>query len=355
MAHRTRPIHPFATTGLLVPLVALVVLVALAVACSPAPAGDARMPTTASIASGCDRHAGQVPTRGAQERIGISSGGRQRWYLRFVPSTYDGSPVPLVINLHGYLSGAAGAAAISGLDGLAERERFVLATPEGNSDKPYWNAVPHAELPDDVGFIAGVIDEVTSAVCVDPERVYVVGFSNGAFLASLVACRLADRVAAIAAVAGLQDPADCRPTSPVSVLAIHGTDDGYVPITGGAGPRLASLEWSDESRTAFDGLPWSEPAAAAAAWAARARCRPDPERMPVAASVERITYVACEGNASVELYVIAGAGHTWPGSELAAASAAVLGPATSAIDANEVIWSFFADHPRGAHRTGGEP
>lgn len=349
MDHRARPNPPLVAVSLV-----LIALVSLVTGCAAAPGDGARAPTTPTLAPGCASDPGRHLARGSHERTELASGGRQRWYLRFVPTAYDGSPLPLVISLHGYLSGAAGAAAITGLDAVAERERFVLVTPQGSSDKPYWNAVPHEELPDDVGFVADVIDDVSRAVCIDTKRVYVVGFSNGAFLASLVACRLADRVAAIAAVAGLQDPAGCSPTRPVSVLAIHGTDDGYVPFIGGAGPRLAELEWNDQSRTAFAGLPWSEPTAAAAAWAARDRCNPEPQRTSVAASVERITYVACDDNTSVELYVIAGAGHTWPGSELAAATAAVLGPATSAIDANEVIWSFFADQPRTSPQMGEE-
>jgi len=43
--------------------------------------------------------------------------------------------------------------------------------------------------------------------------------------------------------------------------------------------------------------------------------------------------------------VISGAGHTWPGSDFARASEPILGPATSEIDANDLILEFFASHP----------
>ena len=41
---------------------------------------------------------------------------------------------------------------------VAERAGFVIATPQGNSDKAYWNAVPHVELPDDLAFLGHVMD-----------------------------------------------------------------------------------------------------------------------------------------------------------------------------------------------------
>ncbi|MGW3571904.1 hypothetical protein ACWDSL_49920 [Streptomyces sp. NPDC000941] len=64
-------------------------------------------------------------------------------------------------------------------------------------------------------------------------------------MASLLACRLADRIAAIAPVAGLRagnpDPSDptrpepgsCAPARPVPVLAFHGQQDPVNPNTGG--------------------------------------------------------------------------------------------------------------------------
>ena len=140
---------------------------------------------------------------------------------------------------------------------FSEHAGFVVATPQGNGPLPYWNAVPHADLPDDVQFVSDVIDDVSSARVHRPDRVYVAGLSNGAFLTSLVACRLADKVAAVAAVAGLQMPADCSPSRPVPILAIHGTADQFVAFDGGPNVALASLPWNAESTRAFSGLPFT--------------------------------------------------------------------------------------------------
>jgi len=74
-------------------------------------------------------------------------------------------------------------------------------------------------------------------ICSDDERrVFVTGYSNGAFLASKLACVDADRIAAIAPVSGLRDPADCAPKRPVPAVTFHGTGDEWVAFTGGLGP-----------------------------------------------------------------------------------------------------------------------
>ena len=250
-----------------------------------------------------------------------------------------------MIDLHGYLSGAAGQAAMSNFGAFAERADFVLATPQGNGPLPYWNAVPHADLPDDVQFVADLIDDVSSRLCIDPARVFVDGLSNGAFLTSLVACRLADRVAAVAAVAGLTAPAGCTPARPIPILAIHGTADRFVPFDGGRGDALATLTWDAASTRAFDGLPFAATPDALAAWAAIEGCPGPPEQRPVKGAVTLTRYSGCRGGSTLELYTVAGAGHTWPGSAFSQASASILGPTTTDIDADELIWAFFAAHP----------
>ena len=307
------------------------------------PAGDTTSttsPSSTTQAGGCD---GPPAAAAGTERVELSSGGADRWYDRLVPSGYDGRPVPLVIDLHGYLSGAEGQAAMSQLGVVAEREGFVLATPQGNSDLPYWNATPEPDLPDDVGFVADLIDDVSGSVCIDADRVYVDGLSNGAFLASRVACDLADRVAAVAAVAGLLLPEGCAPARPMPVLAIHGTADRFVTFTGPPNPALADLEWNEESRAAFDGLAFGDVTEAAAAWAELDGCDPESDRTAVSDAVELVAYANCTGGASVELFVVDGGGHAWPGSAFSHASAAIIGPTTDDIDATELIWDFFEE------------
>jgi polyhydroxybutyrate depolymerase len=70
---------------------------------------------------------------------------------------------------------------------------------------------------------------------VDPERVYLVGHSNGAFMSHRLACDLAPRIAAIVALAGddWKDQTKCQPSEPVSILQVHGDLDLVIQYGGG--------------------------------------------------------------------------------------------------------------------------
>lgn len=286
-----------------------------------------------------------APVRSTHVDIPLKSSGAERTYKQYVPAAYDATPTALLVDLHGYLSGAAGQVAMSNFGAFSEKAGFVVATPQGNGPLPYWNAVPHAELPDDVTFVSDLIDDVSARLCIDPARVYVDGLSNGAFLTSLVACRLADKVAAVAAVAGVMFPADCAPSRPVPILGIHGTADRFVSFGGGPGDALPTMKFNEDSTKAFDGLAFAAAPATVAKWAAAEQCTTPPQEQPVSASVKVIRYEGCRGGSVVELYVVDGGGHTWPGSAFSKASESILGPTTFEIDANDVIWNFFKAHP----------
>ncbi len=174
---------------------------------------------------------------------------------------------------------------------------------------------------------------------------YVAGLSNGAFLTSLVACRLADKVAAVAAVAGLQMPSDCSPSRPVPILAIHGTADQFVAFDGGPNVALSSLPWNAESTRAFSGLPFAPVTDALGEWATINGCAKPPRDERVSPSVTVVRYDECREGSAVELFVVDGGGHTWPGSAFSKASESVLGNTTDEINADEVIWQFFDAHP----------
>ena len=295
--------------------------------------------------AGCRAPAAPEPARSEHVEVALTSSDLDRTYLEYVPAGDAEGPAPLVVDLHGYLSGAAGQVAMSDLGTFAETAGVVVATPQGNGAHSHWNAVPHDELPDDVQFVADVIDDVSSRRCIDPARVYVQGFSNGAFLTSLVACELADRVAAVAAVAGLLFPDGCEPARPIPILTIHGTDDQFVTFDGSPNVALSSLPWDEQSTLAFTDLPFAPVRDSLGEWAAVEGCASPPDEQPVTGSVARVRYGGCLDDSTLELYVVDGGGHAWPGSEFSAASAAIVGPTTTEIDATELIWEFFADHP----------
>jgi polyhydroxybutyrate depolymerase len=72
---------------------------------------------------------------------------------------------------------------------------------------------------------------VAENTCIDLDKVFVTGWSNGAYMAYYLACRADDVFAAVAPVAGLigvEPEYDCSPKKPPRVLAFHGKRDSQV-------------------------------------------------------------------------------------------------------------------------------
>ena len=181
--------------------------------------------------------------------------GERPFQLR-VPAGYDPArPTALVVALHGYTSNATEAAGFFGLAGAADERGVLVALPEG-SENPrgdqFWNASSaccdfDVSGVDDVGYLTGVIEAVQKGYAVDPGRVFVVGHSNGGFMALRLACDRADRIAAVASVAGAMDlAADCAPARPISVLQVHGSADQTILPAGG---RISGVGYTSVDAT----------------------------------------------------------------------------------------------------------
>jgi polyhydroxybutyrate depolymerase len=286
-----------------------------------------------------------------EEKVTLTSAGGGRWYLRHVPPAHDGTtPVPVVVDLHGYSEGAEVHAMFSGLGPYGDGQGFVTVTPhgQGQGPVPLWDTAPGAR---DVAFLGQVLDDVERSLCVDEARVFVTGLSNGAMMTSTLACELSDRFAAAAPVAGVTEVDDCDAERAVPVVAFHGTDDGFLSYDGGLGPQVANLPSPDGQGTLGDvGAQPGEPAGPSVpevvtGWAERNGCEDAaPEEQAVADDVTLLSFV-CPEDAEAELYRIEGGGHSWPGSALMVNVESVVGRTTMSISANEIMWEFFEQHP----------
>jgi polyhydroxybutyrate depolymerase len=175
-------------------------------------------------------------------------GGARPVKLQVPSSVQPGMTYPLVVVLHGYGANGYVQEAYLGIrDWPTAHDAFVLA-PDGTIDssgKEFWNADPvccdkdHTGV-DDVAYLGGLIDTVIAERPIDPARVFLVGHSNGAFMAYRMACDRADVVTAIAGLAGAaaSTPSTCNPSRPVSILHMHGTADTEVPYAGADGEGL---------------------------------------------------------------------------------------------------------------------
>lgn len=234
-----------------------------------------------------------------------------------VPVGYrKGTPAPLVMMLHAFGVTGALEELFFRLQAHAHTRGFLYARPDGTANgdgRPYWNATDACcapeiakglpTTPDDEGYLVGLLDEIAARWDVDPKRVFLVGHSNGGFMAHRLACAHADRFAAIVSVAGatFADPARCKPSSPVAVLQIHGTADATIRFGGGA----------------FFGRSYPSARATAEQWAKLDGCDGAPTsgaNLDVDASVDGLEtavtrWAGCKPNASVELWTIEGGSH----------------------------------------------
>ena len=144
--------------------------------------------------------------------VSLDFGGRQRPYLVFVPKVIKyGGTMPLVIVLHGGGGHAASAIMRSRMNEAAEKKGFIAVYPNGTGRLKLklltWNMGPCCgyaarEQVDDVGFIRALINWLEANRPVTPGAVFVAGMSNGAMLCHRLGCELAEKISAIAPVAG---------------------------------------------------------------------------------------------------------------------------------------------------------
>ena len=181
----------------------------------------------------------------------LTSGGNEYNYQFTVPSSYDGSPLPVVLDFHGIGSNGAQQAVFSGWSAAAESEGFLSVQPTGlmadGDDRASWE-LPQFETSDrnDIQFVVDLIDVISSQICIDPARIYSTGMSNGGLFTSTVVCELSERIAAAVSVAGVTHHESCSPTRAVPYLAFHGTDDTVVPFNGGGESTLDGAAGSSE-------------------------------------------------------------------------------------------------------------
>lgn len=248
-----------------------------------------------------------TPTGNAVE---ISLGGARPFKL-FVPSTYNSSfPAPLIIALHGYSQSGDKFEKYLNLTPVAESRGILYVHPNGTADKTgtrFWNATPeccdiHSPKANDDGYLMSIIDEVSKNYAVDPERIYIIGHSNGGFMANTMACLHADRIAAVVSMAGggFAKSSMCKPSSPINVLEIWGTKD--VTFTGN---HMMGKVIPGAVKTA-------------AIWGALDHCSKTvfvlPQRLDLDSKLKgsettQYQYTECADNADVEFWSIAGAEH----------------------------------------------
>lgn len=258
----------------------------------------------------------------------IKSNNIMRKFRLYVPNSYTGQAVPLILNLHGYTSNSAQQQPYSNFMPIADSAKFLIVYPDGKAPfgQQYWNA-GFGGSENDVLFMNDLIDSLDLIYNIDLNRVYSCGMSNGGIMSYYLACNLPNRIAAIASVTGsmLNVWSTCAPTRPFPVMEIHGTSDGTVPYNGdGTFVPIDSVikKWRIHNNCTVAPATFSVP------------------NISTSDNSTAVNYKYINGNmgATVELYKVTGGSHSWPG------ALPVIANTNQDFNASVEIWRFFRQY-----------
>jgi poly(3-hydroxybutyrate) depolymerase/peroxiredoxin len=277
-----------------------------------------------------------APARGDQQ-ISLQVGALTRTCVVHLPPAYDGKrELPVVIGFHGG-RGTGKDMKGTGLTALADQYGFIAAYPDGIAGDHTWNGL-FGKIPggeglladdvDDIAFTKALIDTLHTSYQTDPARVFVCGYSAGAYMAYRVAVELSDMIAAAGIVNGSLgikslDSVPCgatipAPVAPVSLIHICGKQDGVVKFAGAQTPKNLFKSVPD----CVDFFVQANQCAT-----------PGMDTNDAAAGVSRTLYTGGKEGTEVELVIVERANHSWP-------------TAREGLVSSQALWDFFSTHPK---------
>jgi poly(hydroxyalkanoate) depolymerase family esterase len=286
-------------------------------------------------ASGLKRQtAPDAPARAVFQDGVFTNAAGTRPYKLYVPASYTGQAVPLIVMLHGCSQSPDDFAAGTRMNLAAEAGTFLVLYPAqiaSSNPGKCWNWFNPRDQARDQGepsLIAGI----------DPKRVYVAGLSAGGAAAAIMAASYPDLFAAAGIHSGLAcgaaadmmsamtvmhtgatsaaKPANTKPHKPIPVIVFQGDRDTTVHPANGEG----ILHQFDAAAL--------QPEATAG-------------QVPNGHGFTRTLYKDAAGNTMIEQWAIHGAGHAWSGGSPSGSFTDPRGP-----DATQEMLRFFHAHPR---------
>jgi poly(hydroxyalkanoate) depolymerase family esterase len=287
------------------------------------------------------------PPAGRFDAFSCTNAAGTRAYRLYVPTGGTGRALPLIVMLHGGTQDAAAFAAATGMNDLAEREKFLVAYPEqprsANAGR-YWNWFAPGHQRRGAGepsLIAAISGQITNRYGADAARVYVAGFSAGGAMAAVMAAVYPDLYAAVGVHSGLayaaagdlasafaamrqgaSSPAR-PPTRPLPLIVFHGDQDKTVAPANAAGlieHALAAVGPDQRPGTLRTAVTRGQ--------------------VPGGHAYTRIRYHDLTGASLAERWTVHQGGHAWSGGIPHGAYTDPHGP-----DASAEFIRFFSEHP----------
>jgi poly(hydroxyalkanoate) depolymerase family esterase len=257
-----------------------------------------------------------------------------RSYKLYVPSTYTGEPVPLVIMLHGCTQNPDDFANGTKMNALAEEMNCLVAYPaQSQQANPsrcwnWFNAVDQQRDQGEPSIIAGITRDVMASHSVDQRQVYVAGLSAGGAMATIMGTLYPDLYAAVGVHSGL--PFASAHDLPSALAAMKG-NIGRAPSAGKAIPII--VFHGDRDTTVH---PANGDELIAQGASGRHTEVVEPGRVPDGHAYTRTSHQREDGTPVAEHWLIHGAGHAWSGGSARGTYTDVKGP-----DASREMMRFF--------------
>ena len=302
--------------------------------------------------------AGRPAARGSFVSREFANHAGRRAYKLYAPVRAPGTPMPIVVMLHGCTQSADDFAAGTRMNRLADAHGFLVVYPEqaahANVSK-CWSWFKAQDQVRDAGepaLIAGIVHDVARQHDADARRVFVAGLSAGAAMAVILGETYPELFAAVGAHSGL--PYGSAHDIPSAMAAMKGGRSGLpglknppaaprrtlsqaVPTIVFHGDRDATVQPSNGTAIVEQAIA----AHSAAAGEARLRVSTQQGQAPSGRGYTRTVHADAGGRPRIEAWTLHGAGHAWSGGDPGGSYADANGP-----DASAEMVRFFLSQPR---------
>lgn len=265
-----------------------------------------------------------------------------RTYKLFIPSRYQGQPLPLIVMLHGCTQSPDDFAAGTRMNFIAEEQTCFVVYPAQRSEANQarcWNWFRTTDQQRGRGepsLIAGITREIMRDYSVDPKRVYVGGLSAGAAAAAIMGATYNDLYAAIGVHSGLAcGAATDLPSAFVAMRQGRGPDDKVTPGDGLPVPTIVFHGDRDATVHPNNGDQIIEQCIRTT----NTQQKVHRGQVPGGHAYNRTIYIDGTGRGILEHWNIYGAGHAWSGGNPAGSYTDPRGP-----DATREMLRFFLEH-----------
>jgi poly(hydroxyalkanoate) depolymerase family esterase len=281
--------------------------------------------------------------RGSFEERRFSGQAGSRTYKLYVPSTYKGQALPLLVMLHGCTQSPDDFAVGTRMNELAEERSFLVAYPAqpqtANMSK-CWNWYNPADQRRDAGepsLIAGITRQIIGEFQIDTGRVYIAGLSAGGAAAAIMGKAYPDLFAAVGVHSGLACGAARDMPSAFTAMrqgASAGSGSSRITDSGGGPPTIVFHGDRDTTVNPING-----DQVIAQSKKAGLQIQAVDGQSPGGVRFTRTSHLDIGGRSVLEHWVLHGTGHAWSGGSAAGSYTEPRGP-----DASREMMRFFLQH-----------